>query len=167
VSGQLVLALAQIALALVVIVAACLVVRRRVITKRGGIVECWLRSSASGRWHHGLAEYRRAQLHWHRSFSLRIRPYGAFDRRDLVVTGSRLAGARDPAWLGPGTMIVTCRAHLAGLRPDRAGSPATWRLPAGQVADVRVIELAMSQAALTGYMAWLEAAPAGYLSEAS
>lgn len=166
-SGQLVLALAQIALALVVIVAACLVVRRRVITKRGGIVECWLRSSASGRWHHGLAEYRRAQLHWHRSFSLRIRPYGAFDRRDLVVTGSRLAGARDPAWLGPGTMIVTCRAHLAGLRPDRAGSPATWRLPAGQVADVRVIELAMSQAALTGYMAWLEAAPAGYLSEAS
>ena len=166
-SGQLVLALAQIALALVVIVAACLVVRRRVITKRGGIVECCLRSSASGRWHHGLAEYRSAQLYWHRSFSLRVRPHGAFDRRDLVVTGSRLAGARDPAWLGPGTMIVTCRAHLAGLRPDRAGSPATWRLPAGQVADVRVIELAMSQAALTGYMAWLEAAPAGYLSEAS
>jgi hypothetical protein len=167
VSGQLVLALAQIALALVVVVAACLVVRRRVITRRGGIVECCLRSSASGRWHHGLAEYRRAQLHWHRSFSLRIRPHGAFDRRDLVVTGSRLAGVRDPAWLGPGTMIVTCRAHLAGLRPDRAGSPATWRLPVGQVADVRVIELAMSQAALTGYMAWLEAAPAGYLSEAS
>jgi len=30
-----------------------------------------------------------------------------------------------------------------------------------------VIELAMSQAALTGYLAWLEAAPAGYLSGAS
>jgi hypothetical protein len=165
-SGQLVLALAQIALALVVAAAAGLVLRRRAIARRGGIVECCLRSPASGRWQHGLAEYRSAQLYWHRSLSLRVRPHAAFDRRDLVVTGSRPAEAGDPAWLGPGTRIVTCRAPLAGPRLPGGASPGT-RQRAGHLASGRVIELGMSQAALTGYLAWLEAAPAGYLSDAS
>ena len=43
VSDQLVLALAQVALAVVVVAAACLVLRRRMITRRGGVVECCLR----------------------------------------------------------------------------------------------------------------------------
>jgi hypothetical protein len=165
VSDQLVLLLAQIALALVLAAAACLVLRRRVIAGRGGIVECCLRLTASARWQHGLAEYRRGQLYWHRSLSLRLRPHAAFGRRDLVVTGSRPASVRDPDWLGPGTMIVTCRAQLVGPGPHNAVSPGT-RQRADHLASASVIELAMSQAALTGYLAWLEAAPAGSLSEA-
>ena len=152
-SDELLLALAQIALFLAVAAAACLVLRRRVITRRGGVVECCLRSQASGRWRHGLAEYRTGELRWHRSLSLHVRPQVAFDRRSLAVTGSRPAVAGDADWLGPGTMIVTCQA------PPRSGP--------GQRSAPDVIELAMSQGALTGYLAWLEAAPASYVSEAS
>jgi hypothetical protein len=156
-SDELVLALAQIALALVVAAAAGLVLRRRVITGRGGVVECCLRSHASGRWQHGLAEYRSGQLRWHRSLSLRLRAHCAFDRRGLVILGSRPTSSDDVRWLGPGTMIVTCRARPRSARVER---PGHWAAP-------DVIELAMSHGALTGYLAWLEAAPAEYLSEAS
>jgi hypothetical protein len=156
-SGELVLALAQIALALVASTAAGLVLRRRVITRRGGVVECFLRSRVTGRWQHGLAEYRSGELRWHRSLSLRVRPQCAFDRRGLVVTGSRSASSSDADWLGSGTMIVTCRPRP---RPVPAGRRNQWAPP-------DVIELAMSQGALTGYLAWLEAAPASYLREAS
>jgi hypothetical protein len=187
VSDELVLALAQIALALVLATAACVVVRRRVIARRGGIVECCLRSAASGRWQHGLAEYRSGQLHWHRSLSLRVRPHAAFDRRYLVVMGSRPAGAREAAWLGPETVIVTCQDQPVLRRPRGSRRPGSWppssgppssgprdswtggSRPAGRARppEVRLIELAMSHGALTGYLAWLEGAPAGYLSDAS
>jgi hypothetical protein len=155
-SDGVVLALAQIALGLVVMVAACLMVRRLLIARRGGIVECCLRSRATGRWQHGLAEYRREQLYWHRSLSLRLRPRAALYRRDLIVTGSRPAGADEADWLGPGTVIVTCQARPLPAR--RSGS-----LPG----DDHLLEMAMSRGALTGYLAWLEGAPAGYLSGAS
>jgi len=156
-SYGLVLAIAQIALLLVVAAAGCLVLRRRVITGRGGVVECCLRSYAGGRWQHGIAEYRSGELYWHRSLSLRVRPHAAFDRRGLVVTGSRPAGCAEAAWLGPQTMIVTCQARQ---RPTRAARP-------NQCLSPLVIELAMSHGALTGYLAWLEAAPARHLSGAS
>lgn len=156
-SDELVLALGQIALALVAAAAAGLVLRRRVITRRGGVVECFLRSHLTGRWQHGFAEYRSGELRWHRSLSLRLRPHRAFDRRGLVITGSGLTGPDDAHWLGPGTMIVRCRARPRSARVDR---PDHWAAP-------DVIELAMSQGALTGYLAWLEAAPPSYLSEAS
>jgi hypothetical protein len=157
VSDELVFALAQVALVLMVASAARLVLRRRVITRRGGVVECCLRSHANGRWQHGLAEYRSSQLHWHRSLSLRIRPHTAFDRRGLAVIGSRPVGPGEADWLGLGTMIVTCQPQA---QPARAEFP-------GQHAGAGVIELAMSQGALTGCLAWLEAAPARYLIEPS
>jgi hypothetical protein len=156
-SDGLVLAFAQIALVIVAAAATCLVLRRRVITRRCGVVACCLRSHASGRWQHGLAEYRSSQLYWHRLLSLRIRPEAVFERRGLVVSGSRPAGPGEADWVGPGMMIVTCEARLRSAGAEQAGQ--------GTVTDV--IELAMSQDALTGYLAWLEAAPASYLSEAS
>jgi len=156
-SADVVLTLAQIALVLIVAAAVCLVLRRRMISRRGGVVECCLRSRASGQWQHGLAEYRSGELYWHRSLSLRVRPHAALDRRGLVVTSSRPAGAGETGWLGPGTMIVTCQARPSAARAKRPNRCAT--------SDV--IELAMSRAALTGYLAWLEATPASYLSVAS
>jgi hypothetical protein len=160
-SAELVLALAQIVLALVVVAVAGLALRRRVIVRRGGIVECCLRSATSGRWQHGLAEYRHGQLYWHRSLSLSVRPQAAFDRRQLVVTASRPARDVDASWLGPGTMIVTCEVQRSRTRPPRALSE-----PVGRCAAACFVDLAMSQAALTGFLAWREAAPAGYVSEA-
>lgn len=157
-SGALVLAFAQLALIAVLAAAAWLVLRRRIITRRGGVVECCLRSTSTGRWQHGLAEYRSGLLCWHRSLSLRIRPQAAFERRGLMVTGSRPAGAGDAGWLGPGTMIVTCQARPRSVRADYRPS----RLAASDMS-----ELAMSRGALTGFLAWLEAAPASHLSQAS
>ena len=187
-SGELVLAFAQAAFGVVVVAAACLLLRRRMITRGGGVVECCLLATSSSRWQHGLAEYRNGRLCWHRSLSLRIGPHAVFDRRDLVPVASRPAGAGDAAWLGAGTMIVTCQPgrdqarswQASWAQTRRAGwaratrsrlSPA-WpeqarAQPPATPATALVIELAMSQAALTGYLAWLEAAPAGYLSGAS
>jgi len=188
VSEQLVLTLAQVAFALVVTAAGWLVLRRRVITRRGGVVECCLRVVPAGRWQHGLAEYRSGRLCWHRSLSLRIGPHAVYDRRDLAPSGSREAGAADAAWLGAGTMIVTCQARrdqarcwrarraqtsrdgrvvVGGSRPSQAWPEQARTQRPAPLAEASVVELAMSQAALTGYLAWLEAAPAGHFSEAS
>jgi hypothetical protein len=136
-------------------------------------VECCLRGTPSGHWQQGLAEYRTGQLRWYRSLSLGVGAHARFDRRDLVLIGSRPVGAGDAAWLGAGTMIVTCRARPERSRRSLRSRPSgTWpdqarARYAGQRADAVVIELAMSRPALTGYLAWLEAAPADYLSEAS
>jgi hypothetical protein len=170
VSSQLVLTLAQVALALVVVAAACLILRRRMITRGGGVVECCLRAAQTGRWQQGLAEYRTGQLCWHRSLSLGLGPHAVFKRRDLALVATRPVGLGDATWLGAGTMIVTCLVRPEQARRSRPS--ATWPDRArvehgGQRADALVIEMAMSQPALTGYLAWLEAAPAGYLSEAS
>lgn len=170
-SSQLVLTLAQAALALVVVAAACLVLRRRLITRGGGVVECSMRATPRGHWQQGLAEYRTGQLRWHRSLSLGLGPQAVLDRRELVLIGSRPVGAGDAAWLGAETMIVTCRARPEPVRrrsrPSSAWPDQARAQHVGQRADAVVIELAMSRSALTGYLAWLEAAPSGYLSEAS
>ncbi len=168
-SSQLVLILAQVALALVVVAAACLVLRRRIITRGGGVVECCLRAAQTGRWQQGLAEYRTGKLCWHRSLSLGLGPQAVFERRNLALVGTRPVGVGDATWLGAGTMIVTCLVRPAQARRSRPS--ATWDHArsehGGRRADALVIEMAMSQPALTGYLAWLEAAPAGYLSGAS
>jgi Protein of unknown function (DUF2550) len=144
VSDQLALAIAVTVIVLLVLATALLVLRRAIITHRGGVVECGLRRSPDEPWRHGLAEYQRSQLSWHRALSLRLRPQAVFDRSELVVVGSHAAGPAETERFGPGMIIVECE---AGDRPD------------GDVGDRQVVELAMSRAALTGLLAWLEASP--------
>jgi hypothetical protein len=60
-------------------------------------------------------------------------------RRALSITSRRDADAAEAVSLGPGMVVVSCQA--------------------GGNADT--IELAMGEAALTGFLAWLEAAPPG------
>jgi hypothetical protein len=143
VSGQLSVAAGLIAVAVLAVLGAALVLRRVLISHRGGVVECALRHSPGGPWQHGMAEYRGAQLNWHRAMSLRLRPHAAFDRSQLTLLGSRKATPED-VQLGPGTVVVECQALLRhrGHAPDR-----------------RVVELAMSQDALMGLLSWLEASP--------
>lgn len=144
-SGQLALAIGLTLLTLAVALVASLMIRRLIISRGGGVVECSLRQAADGVWQHGMAEYRRDQLCWHKSLSLRRRPQAAFDRGRLVVLGGRVPTPAEQATLGPGQVVVRCRT-LVRLR----GGPARSQ----------VIELAMSEAARTGLLAWLEAAPA-------
>jgi hypothetical protein len=144
VAGQLALAVGLTVTGLLAVLSAWLVLRRVIISRRGGVVECGLRHSADAPWRHGLAEYRRGQLYWHRSMSLRLRPHAVFDRSQLAVLKSRRAVPAEHLRLGPGLVVVRCQ----GLVRHR-----------GRPADRRKVELALSEAALTGLLSWLEASP--------
>jgi hypothetical protein len=95
------------------------------------------------RWRLGLAAYRPEELRWYPVFGVRLRPKVVFDRRALCVVSRRPADPVEVTSLGPGTVVVECDTGA----------------PAGRV------ELALGEDALTGFLAWLEAAPPGPVSE--
>jgi Protein of unknown function (DUF2550) len=147
VAGQLFTDAGLILLGLLAVAAAlgiAIIARRRIISRRGGVVECALRHRVDGPWLQGLAEYRRGHLYWHRAASPRLRPHAAFDRSQLAVLASRAARPQEDVRLGSGLVIVRCR----GMLRHRGRSP--------KLADV---ELALSAEALTGLLSWLEASP--------
>jgi uncharacterized protein DUF2550 len=117
-------------------------VRRWLFERAGGTVECSLRTVAPagtpGVWRLGIGRYKGDELHWHRIFGLRTRPRQVIHRRGLVVAGRRIPEGDEAAALAPAAFIIELRDG-----------------------DVTV-ELAMSAAALTGFLAWLEAAPPGF-----
>jgi hypothetical protein len=134
-------------LAALVLVAALLFVsmsvRRWLFTRGGGTVECSLRElsqegGAPGVWRLGIGRYKGDVLQWHRVFGFRRRPRQVIHRRGLVVSNRRTP---DPG-------------EADGLLPD----VTVIEVKSGDV----TVELAMGAAALTGFLAWLEAAPPGF-----
>jgi hypothetical protein len=134
-------------LAVAALVAVVLASRRILLGRTGGTVECGLRATGAAPWRLGLAAYKPDQLYWFSAFGLRLRPEEAFDRRSLSVLARRPAAASEVVSIGAGTVVVECQTE-----PDDA-------LPAP-----RIVELAMSEAALTGFLAWLESSPPGHVS---
>lgn len=136
-----ILAAIGVALAVVVICSAAVIAARRNLIERGGSVDCGLRRRRDRRWRPGLAEYRPFELRWHPVFGVRLRPTEVFPRRLLRVVARRPADAVEATrlGLGPGAVVVECETG------------------AGQ----GHVELALSEDALTGFLAWLEAAPPG------
>lgn len=116
--------------------------RRWLLERNGGTIECSLRTATdngtTGVWRLGVGSYRGDELHWHRMFGFRARPRHVLHRRDLVVSNRRR--------LEPG--------ELAGLPAEAA----VIELRDGAL----TVELAMGTAALTGFLAWLEATPPGF-----
>jgi hypothetical protein len=127
-------------LALAVLSAGGLAIRRILLGRHGGTVECGLRLGPDQRWRLGLAAYEPAELRWYDAFGVLLRPREAFPRRSLSVLGRRLPAEWESVRLGAGMVVVECST--------------------GEDADP--VELAMSDAALTGFLAWLEAAPRGF-----
>jgi len=119
-------------------------VRRNLIERVGGSVECGLRRPPGRRWRLGLAAYQPDELRWYPVFGLWLRPADVFARRALSVVSRRPADPVEMTSVGPGAVVVEC--------------------DTGEGADSR-IELALSEDALTGFLAWLEAAPPGPVSE--
>jgi Protein of unknown function (DUF2550) len=148
VSAQLALAVVLVVAALVFAGIACLALRSRVIARHGGIVECGLRDAPSAKWRQGLAEFQRSQLCWHPAVSLRLRPQACFDRAGLAIARSRRPTEAEAARFGAEIIIAECEVRHAQ--------------PAGP-GDVGQIELALSQAAFTGLLAWLESSPRFHL----
>lgn len=131
-------------LAGMVFLALCLLValalRRRMLQRGGGTVDCSLRLPESARhalWTLGVGRYAGDELQWFRLFSFAMRPQHVILRRDLVVKERRRPSDAEVMALLVGAVVVSCM--------ERGAS----------------VELAMSESALTGFLAWLESAPPG------
>jgi hypothetical protein len=144
VSDQLILAIGVLAAALVLAAVAWVVLRFWLITRHGGVVECGLRQIPGTTWRDGLAEYQRGQLCWHRSAGFRLAPAACFARAGLRIVRSRRPAPAEASRLGHGVIIAECEARPALATRSK---------------DVQLIELAMSEAALTGLLSWLESSP--------
>jgi hypothetical protein len=138
-AGWLLLVILILALASATGIAA----RRTLIERGGGTVECGLRRVGDRRWRLGLAAYQPGELRWYPAFGFRLRPGEAFARHALTVVSRRPADPVEETSIGSGAVVVECDTGQAAAR----------------------IELALSEDALTGFLAWLEAAPPGPVTE--
>jgi hypothetical protein len=127
---------------LVVLLFAIVSVRRWLLERNGGTIECSLRTlsdnETTGVWRLGVGSYKDDELHWYRMFGLRGRPRHILHRRGLVVSNRRRPAAGEVAGLPAEAAVIELR--------DGA----------------LTVELAMGAQALTGFLAWLEAAPPGF-----
>jgi hypothetical protein len=123
--------------------------RRRLIQRSGGTFDCSLRWNApterptegkdtSGKgWGYGVARYNGDRVEWFRVFSYAPRPRRVLERGRIEVLGRRAPAGEEELALLSDAIVLSCRHE--GTR----------------------LELAMSEDALTGFLAWLEAAPPG------
>ena len=125
---------------------AFLFARRRWLSRAGGTFECSVRFARPPRpgavpssegWTLGLARYADDDLEWFRVFSLSPWPRHVFSRSMHVV------GRRTP------------------LRGEAFSLHAGHVVTDIALVDDSTVELAMSEGALTGFLAWSEAAPPG------
>lgn len=134
----------SVALSLVVLLLVPVVflgLRRRWLSRQGGLFDCSLRLSTSTPgtgWALGVARYSGDNLEWFRAFSISVRPRLIFPRSQ-----SHAGGQREP---DPIESVV--------LYDDQ-------RILRMELADGRSWELAMAVASLTGLLSWLESAPPG------
>jgi len=131
-------------LLVLVLIATGIAARRFLLERGGGTVDCGLRRVAGeGAWRPGVAAYSGDQFRWYHQFSVVLRPQAILERRTLNVAARRMATPAESAALGPGLFVVEC-----------------------EVGGRERVELAMTEAALTGFLSWLEAAPPGsYLDQ--
>jgi hypothetical protein len=137
---QWLLELAGVLLVLPLLYGVALIVRRRLIARNGGTFELSyrMRTAHPGRgWLLGLGRYSGDTLEWFRIFSLSPRPRMSWSRQNMTYSGRReLVGAEEMS-LYAGHVVVCCST------PDGP------------------FEIAMSEASLTGFQAWIEAGPPG------
>ncbi|MEV6054145.1 DUF2550 domain-containing protein [Streptomyces sp. NPDC052107] len=133
-----------IVVALVVVGLFLFGLRRRLIQRSGGTFDCSLRwnvgekPDANGKgWSYGVARYNGDRIEWYRVFSYAFRPRRTLERAQIEVAGRRLPEGEEELALLSDAVVLACTHR--GTR----------------------LELAMSEDALTGFLAWLEAAPPG------
>jgi hypothetical protein len=126
-------------LLLVVLGAVFLAVRRFLLERGGGTVECGLRNpAAEGTWRLGVVSYQRDELCWYGALGVLLRPEVVFPRRSLSVISRRPSLPAEATVFGSERIVIEVYAS-----------------PVGHV------ELAMTEQALTGFLAWHEASPPG------
>ena len=136
-------------LVLVFLAAAVLASRRYLLERSGGTVECALRQRADGgAWRLGVLSYQNDALYWYGALGVLLRPEHSYSRRALSVVSRRPALPSEAVVLGADRIVVELAAGAAGSASA-----------AGEGAER--VELAMTDQALTGFLAWIEAAPPG------
>jgi Protein of unknown function (DUF2550) len=134
-----------VVLVLIILAAAALAFRRYLLERSGGTVDCGLRWPAkSGAWRPGVLSYQHDSLRWYGALGVLLRPEHIFHRRALSVISRRPAEPSEAVALGTDRIIVEVAI------PDASGAN-----------DGEHVELAMTDQALTGFLAWLEASPPG------
>ncbi|MEU9143218.1 DUF2550 domain-containing protein [Streptomyces sp. NPDC048349] len=130
--------------ALVVIGLFVFGLRRRLIQRSGGTFDCSMRwgvpeeADTSGKgWVYGVARYSGDRIEWFRVFSYSPRPRRLLERSSIEVVARRAPEGEEELALLSDAVVLGCEHR--GTR----------------------LELAMSEDALTGFLAWLEAAPPG------
>ncbi|MCB0911964.1 MAG: DUF2550 domain-containing protein [Propionibacteriaceae bacterium] len=133
-----------VALALVLVLLVPVVflgVRRRWLSRQGGLFDCSVRLSSkspgSG-WALGVARYSGDNLEWFRVFSISLRPRLIFPRSQARAGTQRDPDPIESVFLYDEQRVLTL-----------------------ELADGRSWELAMTSASLTGLLSWLESAPPG------
>ncbi|MDT3398266.1 DUF2550 domain-containing protein [Streptomyces sp. B1866] len=140
-----------VAVALVVLGLFFFGLRRRLLQRSGGTFDCSLRWAAeryatgtdtgaepSGKgWAYGVARYSGDRIEWFRVFSYAPRPRRVLERDAIEVRERRTPKGEEELALLSDAVVLAC---------SHRGS---------------TLELAMSEDALTGFLAWLEAAPPG------
>ncbi|MGQ4485233.1 DUF2550 domain-containing protein [Streptomyces sp. 372A] len=118
--------------------------RRRLIQRSGGTFDCSLRWNVSEEpdlsgkgWVYGVARYSGDKVNWFRVFSYSPRPRRVLERSAIEVVARRMPEGEEELALLSDAIVLGCLHR--GIR----------------------LELAMSEDALTGFLAWLEAAPPG------
>ncbi|MGW4203363.1 DUF2550 domain-containing protein [Streptomyces sp. NPDC004726] len=119
--------------------------RRRLIQRSGGTFDCSLRWNvpeeadvpAGKGWVYGVARYNGDRIMWFRVFSYAPRPRRILERSSIEVVARRTPEGEEELALLSDAVVLGCLHQ--GTR----------------------LELAMSEDALTGFLAWLEAAPPG------
>ncbi|MFT2018113.1 DUF2550 domain-containing protein [Streptomyces sp. 796.1] len=125
--------------------------RRRLIQRAGGTFDCSLRwdvtvrgeqDAAAGEpsgkgWVYGVARYSGDRVEWFRVFSYAPRPRRLLERSAIEVIARRTPQGEEELALLSDAVVLACSHRGTQL------------------------ELAMSEDALTGFLAWLEAAPPG------
>jgi hypothetical protein len=142
-------------LVILTLAAVGIAARRFLLERGGGTVECGLRRGPDGSWRLGLASYRPEELWWFGALGMTMRPDVVFPRRDLTVVSRRPPTEAEAASLGPGMIVVECRLGEDSGQFGPAPGQGSASGPGGTV------ELALGEEALTGLLAWLEAAPPG------
>jgi Protein of unknown function (DUF2550) len=166
-------------LVILTLAAVGIATRRFLLERGGGTVECGLRRGPNGSWRLGVASYRPEELWWFGALGMTMRPDVVFPRRDLTVVSRRLPTEAEAASLGPGMIVVECQLGEdsgqfgpvpgpggpadPGGTPGPGGAPGQGGAPrsGGAAGPGGTVELAMGEEALTGLLAWLEAAPPG------
>lgn len=137
---QWLLDLVGLVLLLALLYGISLIFRRRILARHGGTFELSyrVRSDRPGRgWLLGIGRYSGQSLEWFRIFSLSPRPKRVWARDLLDYAGRRPPAGAEEMSLYDGHVVAAC--HFDG----------------------EPLEIAMSEASLTGFQSWLESGPPG------